>query len=331
MSQPIQPGTTPRRDFILAVREHRTPAQPFEPAARAASMQEPASVERTIADASDRTGIDFRYLVAQARVESSMNPAAKARTSSAAGLYQFIESTWLETMKSHGSRFGLGEVSSKIGTSRTGAAHVADPAQRKAILDLRSDPQIASLMAAGLAQDNRAHLAPILGREPDHGELYLAHFLGAEGAGKFLSAMADNPQQSAAALFRKPASANRAIFFEANGAPRSLEGVMQVLSAKLERAMPEGGAPAAAPPYLIADEAVFEPHSPPTITRRGNSVRAPDAPLSLPTAPRRIAPAKVPPMSATLRATFGSNAPGRAGEAAQRIERAYEQLRSFGL
>jgi len=43
-------------------------------------------VRSAIAKAAQRTGVDFDYLLAQARIESSLNPNAKARTSSAAGL-----------------------------------------------------------------------------------------------------------------------------------------------------------------------------------------------------------------------------------------------------
>jgi len=172
-----------------------------------AGSQGPVSVEQAIATAAQQTTVDFDFLVAQAQVESAMNPVARARTSSATGLYQFIESTWLETMHRHGERFGLGDVSAQIGMSEGGNAYVSDPGTREAILALRNDPQIASLMAAGLAEDNRAHLAPILGRQPEHNELYLAHFLGAGGAGRFLSAMAQDPNQSAASLFRRPAAA----------------------------------------------------------------------------------------------------------------------------
>jgi hypothetical protein len=38
------------------------------------------------------------------------------------------------------------------------------------------------------------------GRAPDASELYTAHFLGADGAAKFLSALSTNPDQSAAGL-----------------------------------------------------------------------------------------------------------------------------------
>ena len=288
-------------------------------------------VEAAIARAAEATSVDFGYLLAQAEVESAMNPEARAGTSSATGLYQFIDSTWLATVKKHGHRFGLGGLAAQIDLSASGAATVADPVQRQAILALRSDPQIASLMAAGLAEDNRAHLAPILGREPDHAELYLAHFLGAGGAGRFLAEMQADPTQSAAALFARPAAANRAIFYTPDGAPRSLAGVMDVLAGKLERALDRAGigetlrfaradygatGTGADLPYLIADEAVFGPGAAPAFT----SASFPAVSAS-PRIPPRL------PMSQVLGSAFGSDP----GAAPAQVRRAYNQLRAFGL
>lgn len=315
----------------------------------ASSSNGPVTVESAIASAAQQTGIDFDFLIAQAQVESAMNPVARARTSSATGLYQFIESTWLETMHRHGDRFGLSNVSSHIRKTESGEAYVADPGTRQAILDLRNDPQIASLMAAGLAEDNRAHLAPILGRQPDHSELYLAHFLGAGGAGRFLEAMSRNPDQSAASLFRRPAAANRPVFYEPGGSPRSLQGVMDFLSGKLERAranapaaIPEsytiasltpstiGPAIAAAspqrPPYLAADEQVFAPQSPPVISGQERPRLAASPPLPL------AQPGSQQPVSNMLRATFEEAGGERTSQATrEQIERAYDRLKALGF
>ena len=64
--------------------------------------------QAAIAHASQRTGVDFSYLLAQARIESGLDPQAEARTSSASGLFQFIDQTWLSTLDRHGAALGLG-------------------------------------------------------------------------------------------------------------------------------------------------------------------------------------------------------------------------------
>ncbi|MEM6858505.1 MAG: transglycosylase SLT domain-containing protein [Pseudomonadota bacterium] len=317
-----------------------------------ANGAEQVSVEQAIANAAQSTSVDFDFLVAQAKVESAMNPDARAATSSATGLYQFIESTWLSTMKRHGERFGLGDVAAQIRVSRSGA-YVPDPGARAAILELRKDPQIASFMAAGLAEDNRSALMPILGRQPEAGELYLAHFLGASGAGRFLSAMRSDPAQNAASLFRRPAAANRGIFYEPGGAPRSLAGVMEHLDAKMARA---GAGPSVVPsvlqspvPYLITSEEVFATEGRPPRRALASatipvpmqaSAPAPRIPvaatLSLPGAPASSVPASDPAarsMSRLLGETFEATGARDlvSDQSRNSIERAYARLRALGL
>jgi hypothetical protein len=181
-------------------------------------------IEQAFDAASSSTGTSFDYLVKTAQRESAMNPEAKARTSSAAGLFQFIESTWLETLKTSGAELGLGEVADRIEALPGGRYRVADPADRQAILDLRHDPEIASMMAGALTRRNAAYLQQRIGREPNAGELYIAHFLGAKGAGDLISTATAAPDAVAADLFPKQASANRPIFYD-KGRARSVSEV----------------------------------------------------------------------------------------------------------
>ncbi len=112
---------------------------------------------------------------------------------------------------------------------------------RDAILDLRNNPEAAAAMAAEFAADNGAHLQARLGDNPEPVDLYLAHFLGAEGATRFLSAYRDDPEQPAASLFAAAASANRSIFYRDGGAPRTLAEIRRNFSAKLGNAPSEPG------------------------------------------------------------------------------------------
>lgn len=190
-------------------------------------------VLRAIENASHRTGVNFNYLLDQARIESGFRPDARAATSSATGLYQFTTQTWLATLKRHGAEHGYGWAMEAIAPAGKGTYRIADPGLRDTILDLRSDPDAAAAMAGELASDNRAHLEEAMGRAPEPVDLYLAHFLGAAGAIAFLKAWAANPDQPAATLFAKAAAANRSVFFDANGSPRSLDAIRRSFAAKL--------------------------------------------------------------------------------------------------
>lgn len=203
----------------------------------------PMPVWRAIKSASHRTGVDFGYMLDQARIESGFRPDARAATSSAAGLYQFTSQTWLATLKRHGAAHGHSWAAEAIGTGSGETFRIADPALRETILGLRTDPQLAALMAGELAADNHAQLADALGRQPEPVDMYLAHFLGAAGATDFLKVWAADPGQAAASLFPKAAAANRSIFYDAGGAPRSLDAIRRSFAAKLENsggAMPVG-------------------------------------------------------------------------------------------
>jgi hypothetical protein len=209
------------------------------------SLLSTGGVQSAIQRASYKTGVDFSYLLGQAQVESSLNPTAKAPTSSASGLYQFIEQSWLGTLKKHGAAHGLGQVADAISQGPSGRYHVSNPAMRGYVLKLRNNPEIASLMAAEHAADNKAALEATLGREAGGADLYMAHFLGIGGAKKFLSALQRNPGAAAAQLFPAAAASNRNIFFGEGGRMRSVGEIYDRFAAKLERGaqLAAGGKP----------------------------------------------------------------------------------------
>lgn len=194
-----------------------------------------ARVVPALAEAARRTGVPFEALFHTARLESGFNPDVRARTSSATGLFQFIDSTWLDTLARHGPRHGL------------------TPTTREEALELRRDPYAASLMAAHHMADNAAVLAERTGRQPGQVELYLAHFLGAGGAAGFLERLSQAPETAAADVLPAASRANRAVFFT-GGRARSLAEVYDLFARKLTggdsaaAAMPSPAAPPLAPP-----------------------------------------------------------------------------------
>jgi len=190
-------------------------------------------VTAAIAQASARTGVAFDYLLNQAQIESGMRPDARARTSSATGLYQFTRQTWLGTIKRHGSAHGLDWAGEAISQNASGHFTVHDPAIRNQILDLRMHPETAAVMAAEFASDNESYLQQRLDGNPEAVDLYLAHFLGAKAAGDFIVALRADPDQAAAPLFPAAAAANKSVFYNANGRARSLREIRDGFSAKL--------------------------------------------------------------------------------------------------
>ena len=199
-------------------------------------INDPASTQRVttaIAQASARTGVNFDYLMDQARIESGMRPDARASTSSATGLYQFTKQTWLGTVKEHGTSHGLSWAANAISRNSDGSFSVADASTRAAILDLRNNPEAAASMAAEFAADNGEYLQDRIGANPEPVDLYLAHFLGAEGAVRFLDAYQEDANQSAAPMFAEAARANRSIFYGNDGRAKSLAEIRQNFSAKL--------------------------------------------------------------------------------------------------
>lgn len=188
--------------------------------------------------AAQRTGADFGYLLKTATRESSLNPSAKAATSSATGLFQFIEQTWLATVKKHGAEHGLSAYAAQIEQGADGRYKIAEGGDRQAILALRKDPKAAAAMAGELTVDMANTLREGLGRNPTSGELYSAHVMGPGGALKLIRAAQSNPAQSAAALFPAAAKANRSIFYTQDGVERSAQSVLARLTAKHDGAAP---------------------------------------------------------------------------------------------
>jgi transglycosylase-like protein with SLT domain len=187
-------------------------------------------VAGAIKQAASSSGTSFEYLLATAKMESDFNPTAGASTSSAHGLFQFIDQTWLATVKEAGAQFGYGNYADMVTKSSDGTYSVADPAARGAIMKLRDDPSVASAMAGALTQSNSFRLTGLLGRRPTDSELYMAHFMGVGGAARLIGNAEDNPQASATRLFPNAAAANRSIFYDrTTGRARSVSEVYAVL------------------------------------------------------------------------------------------------------
>ncbi|MFZ2030331.1 MAG: transglycosylase SLT domain-containing protein [Vitreimonas sp.] len=220
---------------------------------RIASVAPETNVRAAIQRAADRTGVNFDLLVQTARRESALNANARAGTSSATGLFQFIDSTWLDMVRRHGAAHGLGQYAQAL---QSGSA---DASTRAAILALRTDPELSACMAGELTRDNAAALSAQLGRAPSAGELYAAHVLGSGGAARLIQAAAQ-AAPNASALFPREAAANRGIFY-ASGQACSAQDVLNRLGLDATASMGDATSAAvpAAPRTMYAHDGMMSP------------------------------------------------------------------------
>jgi len=181
-----------------------------------------------IRTASKKVGVEESIMLAMAKQESGFNPDAKAGTSSAKGLYQFINKTWDGMVEKYG----------------------------KVYPELAAGPMdaLASAIAGALfIKENSQYLKknniPINGTN-----IYAAHFLGPGGARILLSA---DPNTLGSTLMPGPAAANKNIFFKKDGSPNTIGEIINILYGKVGAAAEKyaallNGTPSPAPGTALA-------------------------------------------------------------------------------
>mgnify|MGYP001548939877 CR=1 FL=1 len=183
-----------------------------------------------------RTGVDFSFLMELAEAESTFDSDSRALKSSAAGLYQFKEGTWLDTIKRHGAKYGiesyLSQVEYIVDSDGNRQPMISDPVVYRHVLDLRHNPRMSALMAAEYLKDNMRRLSSSIDVEPGRTEMYLTHFLGLSGTITFLELLDRNPDKVASDIFPGPAARNRNIFHAENRKPRTVAEVYDVFYRK---------------------------------------------------------------------------------------------------
>lgn len=169
--------------------------------------QKAAPLIKHITEAARIAGVSPKYMLAKARIESGFNPNASAKTSSAKGLYQFTKGTWTDMVNKYGVKTGIG------------------------LKDIMN-PRANAIMAGLLTRENKDQLEKTLGRKTKDSDLYLAHFLGVNGAMTLLDM--EKNYTPAAKIMPAAAKANRAIFFTDEGKPRTPLGVIRLVERKLK-------------------------------------------------------------------------------------------------
>jgi len=153
-------------------------------------------------------GSDFleSYLRKTAMVESSGRADARNPRSSATGLYQFTESTWLGTVKQMGKDYTLAD--------RT------DPVKSREVMEF-------------FTKSNQQKLASFLGRQPNEAELYAAHFLGSDGAIKFLGQVQRDPNVSIRSIVGEREFASNQEVFTSNGRTKTAGEIFDWMNKKM--------------------------------------------------------------------------------------------------
>ncbi len=181
----------------------------------------PADVLHALSVAQQTSAIDPHLLVGIAATESGFNTHARNRHSSAQGLLQFTNATWLTVVRDFGARHGLAQYAAAIDTDRDGRLTVRKSRLRRAILALRDDPVLETVMTAERLERERRGLEARLGHRAEAADLYFLHLLGPSGASHFLKVMAAHPDASSLATVGSVGAPNAGLFIR-NGRPLSV-------------------------------------------------------------------------------------------------------------
>jgi hypothetical protein len=233
LRKPSPPPQAGENDEPVALPGHKPRAPVHAKAApnAKATVNAKAGMIGEFAEAARAAGriaqVPFADVLAKAGQESNYNPRARSSSSSAAGPYQFIEQTWLDLLKRHGSAYGLGPEVAQI-KSHAGVASVADPALRKRLLELRHDIHLSAGMAARYLDEVGRDLGRVLHRKPSDDERRIAYFLGPGGAAKLIRAAQTDPGGLAAEVVPQAAEANRPMFYGQAGSLSNHEAMQRI-------------------------------------------------------------------------------------------------------
>ncbi|TAL28727.1 MAG: hypothetical protein EPN97_14100 [Alphaproteobacteria bacterium] len=198
-------------------------------------------------------GVDFGYMMELASAESGFEQSVKAETSSATGMFQFTDDSWMTMLYVHGAKYGLKDIAGHIEVKRDRndniiSAKIEDPLIAKYALDLRKDPRLNALMGAEFAKENKMILEARLPKQTvNRTDQYLAHFLGPGQAVDFLTQLKKHPEKSADALFPAAAGSNKPVFYNEDGTARSVKEVYEVFQKKFNLGVFDPPAPKTPP------------------------------------------------------------------------------------
>lgn len=229
--------TAARHAPVVASHRGRTgtalPSMPEADAAVLPSIQPHVLVALRSAGGARRD--DHVLLFALAWRESRCDPDARNPASTARGLMQFTRAGWLEAVRDHGEVHGLASYVVALATDRgTGEITARDRRLFTELLVLRDDPRLSAALAMARLGREKASLALFLRRPVTHADLYMVHFLGRDGARRFLRELARAPSRRASdAVGPDAVAANRNVFVASDGRHLSLREVYREVRSTL--------------------------------------------------------------------------------------------------
>lgn len=238
MSRPLfEPGKTVSEMLEESARQAKTDSETYATEHRPVTPADAFAIRH----ASKVVGVEYAYMMELVSAESSFMTEVTASTSSATGLFQFIDNTWLLMLQEHGAKYGLADLAHKIHVTEDAdgnkTADISNPFLKKYALGLRADPRISALMGAEFIKSNFEGLqANFPHRDITRTDQYLAHFLGVGQAVTFISHLERNGNRSAATTFRSAARSNRNVFYTRGGKPRSYQQIYDRFSRKFDTA-----------------------------------------------------------------------------------------------
>jgi len=245
---------------------------------RMRGAEDRANTYADIAHAATTAGANPSGLLTTAYLETKFEPGARPRTSSAAGPFQYIQSTWLGSIKKYGSQLGYGHYADAI-EQRRGRYYVRNPQLRAEILNMRHDAWLATMVTIELMKEYQTMLEGAgLGRQITSNDLHICHVFGPAGGRKFLRTLRTSPNIAAASIFDADVvAANHNVFYDRRGRAYTLQSVYNSYGSNFAPAdrllRPAPGSDA--PPTVVPEETTPTPRAVPGQTNIAGDTRGP--------------------------------------------------------
>ncbi len=181
----------------------------------------------TLYNSTKDTGVDFELLVITAMIESNFGKNYKSETSSARGVFQYIEPTWLALIKKYGDRIGYKSYADAIIIDKETKLHTIannNILLRQETLDLRNNNDVSTMIKSyQIIDENKIIRSFKNGQTPNITDHYITHMLGLTLAKTFYKLYNGKSDIILANVrigtFKEAVRLNKEFFYDSNEAP----------------------------------------------------------------------------------------------------------------